>query len=226
MPESKVHNDALRHATPKSLPSTSCSVLVGAFPVSSQEVPLECHGPIACKDIKVGVYAVDPENPKAKAATTLFTLLHRMPDGTSVVRCLPRTGRTHQIRVHLMHLGYPIANDGCYGGDDLFPGTRRQPHDWDQPVASDPREEVSPKEASNKDGAEKKPLSGAKQEAGEAETSSVPAGAPRRGDDGSENGWQRTERSHAMEIWLHAHRYKSDTWAYEAEVPAWARLPT
>merc|ERR1712118_194599 len=35
----------------------------------------------------------------------------------SVVRCFPLTGRTHQIRVHLQHLGLPIANDSCYGGE-------------------------------------------------------------------------------------------------------------
>lgn len=53
----------------------------------------------------------------AKAALTEFVRLHVSPDGaTSLVECRPRTGRTHQIRVHLQHLGHPIANDTQYGG--------------------------------------------------------------------------------------------------------------
>ena len=32
----------------------------------------------------------------------------------SVIKCYPLTGRTHQIRVHLKHLGCPIANDQMY----------------------------------------------------------------------------------------------------------------
>jgi tRNA pseudouridine synthase 9 len=34
----------------------------------------------------------------------------------SIVECHPVTGRTHQIRVHLSALGFPITNDGMYGG--------------------------------------------------------------------------------------------------------------
>ena len=35
---------------------------------------------------------------------------------TSLVEVTPLHGRTHQIRLHLQHLGHPIANDPCYGG--------------------------------------------------------------------------------------------------------------
>lgn len=32
----------------------------------------------------------------------------------SIIECYPFTGRTHQIRLHLQYLGYPISNDRCY----------------------------------------------------------------------------------------------------------------
>jgi 23S rRNA-/tRNA-specific pseudouridylate synthase len=52
-----------------------------------------------------------------RTARTDFRLLAVAPDGqTSLVECRPRTGRTHQIRVHLQYLGHPIANDRQYGG--------------------------------------------------------------------------------------------------------------
>lgn len=35
---------------------------------------------------------------------------------TSLVVCRPRTGRTHQIRKHLLNIGHPIVNDAQYGG--------------------------------------------------------------------------------------------------------------
>lgn len=39
----------------------------------------------------------------------------------SVVEAVPKTGRTHQIRVHLQHAGHPIANDSQYGGSYGLP---------------------------------------------------------------------------------------------------------
>ncbi|KAL0029889.1 hypothetical protein WJX77_006132 [Trebouxia sp. C0004] len=54
---------------------------------------------------------------QAKEAQTGFRLLSVAPDArTSLVECQPKTGRTHQIRVHLSFLGHPIANDSQYGG--------------------------------------------------------------------------------------------------------------
>lgn len=42
----------------------------------------------------------------------------------SVVKCVLETGRTHQIRVHMKHIGHPLLNDARYGGDEILRGER------------------------------------------------------------------------------------------------------
>jgi len=51
----------------------------------------------------------------AKPAITQFSVLHQ-GDGWAHVRCVPITGRTHQIRLHLAYWGYPIWDDDMYNG--------------------------------------------------------------------------------------------------------------
>lgn len=53
------------------------------------------------------------------AHTRYRTLFRR--GGISVVECVPVTGRTHQLRVHLASIGHPIVGDDLYGGSDALP---------------------------------------------------------------------------------------------------------
>lgn len=57
--------------------------------------------------------AVTREN--SKPATTNFDVIKRYPNNT-LVECHLVTGRTHQIRVHLSYIGYPVEGDPLYGG--------------------------------------------------------------------------------------------------------------
>lgn len=56
----------------------------------------------------------------SKKAVTRYRVLKRFKEAT-LLELLPRTGRTHQLRVHLAHIGYPILGDVKYGKKADFP---------------------------------------------------------------------------------------------------------
>jgi len=58
-------------------------------------------------------------SPKPKAAVTRYRVIRRFDDSTLLELRL-ETGRTHQIRVHLAYIGYPILGDDTYGAKGLF----------------------------------------------------------------------------------------------------------
>lgn len=118
--------------------------------------------------------------PSAKRAATAFVLLARC-GSTSLVAARPLTGRTHQIRAHAQHAGFPIANDGCYGGVAA-------------PAASPHRggEFEGPRDAL---------------------CTHCPWLAPQG---------QAEDQLDVEALFLHATRYSSQGWSFEAPLPEWA----
>ena len=62
------------------------------------------------------------EEELGKYALTFYETLERFGYVT-LVACKLATGRTHQIRVHMKHIGHPLFNDSTYGGDRIVKGT-------------------------------------------------------------------------------------------------------
>ena len=65
---------------------------------------------------------VYPDGEQGKEAITHYTVLEDLKY-VSLVECRLETGRTHQIRVHMQHIGHPLFNDDTYGGDSIVKGT-------------------------------------------------------------------------------------------------------
>lgn len=63
-----------------------------------------------------------PEGDHGKEAITHYKVLERF-NYVTLVQCVLETGRTHQIRVHMKHIGHPLFNDDFYGGDKIVKGT-------------------------------------------------------------------------------------------------------
>ena len=72
------------------------------------------------KDRKV-MYVFEDAS-EGKHAVTHYKVLEDL-GYISLIECKLETGRTHQIRIHLSHIGHPLFNDEDYGGDRILRGT-------------------------------------------------------------------------------------------------------
>lgn len=68
------------------------------------------------------MFDVYPEGEVGKHAVTHYRVLERF-NYVTLVECVLETGRTHQIRVHMKHIGHTLFNDWEYGGDRILKGT-------------------------------------------------------------------------------------------------------
>jgi RluA family pseudouridine synthase len=110
----------------KEVQKTYRAMVFGRFPDGKMlvETPI---GPKKGSEIRMKLAVV---NEGGQASVTEFERLEVKGD-YSMVQARPLTGRTHQIRVHLEHLGYPIVGDKLYSGnDETF--LHFYENDWDE----------------------------------------------------------------------------------------------
>jgi 23S rRNA pseudouridine1911/1915/1917 synthase len=110
-------------------------VLVQGRPQADQ---FEMNAKLAPHPVTPGLMHVDPNN--GKKSKTHFAVLEKF-DGWTLLQCHPLTDRTHQIRVHLRHAGFPAVGDGLYGGKPLWlsrlkPNFRLKPGHEERPLLS------------------------------------------------------------------------------------------
>lgn len=69
--------------------------------------------------LRMDVYDVGSDI--GKHAVTHYSVVEPLGH-VAIVKCVLETGRTHQIRVHMSHIGHPLFNDARYGGDKMLRG--------------------------------------------------------------------------------------------------------
>lgn len=179
--------------------------------VSRKELAGEMYwslsAPIACVSSADHLQGVKRDG---KAAETLMRTLSF--DGThSIVECLPVTGRTHQIRVHLLLLGFPIANDPQYGPESVSVrvSTEQEEEEADQNGAVDSAQlDLERSLTSDRDTADD-----------DAAQCAAICSTCRDGDQAVFSLVQRE----CFTLWLHSFKYTSAKWAYEVPLPQWAQ---
>lgn len=178
--------------------------VAGHFPVGITTV----EKPLRLLDHKLGVVVID--DAAGKTATTTFELL-RITGKDSIVRCIPSTGRTHQIRVHLLHLGHPVANDPLY----CHPCWARDP----PTPLEDVLEILMRAQLHSEGGGDDRTDSSASSATTESACTPSPTTLSLCVDCTSP---QSDPTPEALTLFLHAHRYSCADWAYTATPPEWA----
>jgi len=106
--DESVHQDIARQFERRQVKKEYVAICRGRFELDSDVVDAPL-GPHPAQSERRAV-----RHDVGKKARTVYEVAERLGEFT-VVRCYPETGRTHQIRVHLRHVGHPIACDMLYG---------------------------------------------------------------------------------------------------------------
>ncbi|CAK7233851.1 DRAP deaminase [Sporothrix bragantina] len=161
--------------------------------------------------------------PEEEAEESASSKLSDTRKGYSIVRCLPVTGRTHQLRVHLQYLGHPIENDPIYANQKVW-GFDLGQGDADASIHSDEdvisrlsrmgKEDVAEAVAYYDEMVDEYHKRKAERMSGQV---CDQCDTPLYTDPGA----------HELSLWLHSLRYEAadGAWSYVSPLPKWALPP-
>lgn len=204
---SKGANEMMSQIRDRNVSKEYIARVKGEFPIERIviEKPLSTIAP------KLTLNVVDEEN--GKEAKTEFQRISYDPiTDTSVVKCHPLTGRTHQIRVHLQYIGHPIANDPMYSSQFI----------WGENLGKDGEADLEQVKQKLDLIGKSKPATSWFHPEGDGEVlleEICPiTGLPLYSDPGSND----------LDLWLHAYKYEADngSWSYKTQYPEWALEPS
>ncbi len=112
------HHALARQFERRSVAKTYLAITQGQPQFDADEIDL----PIGIHPYQREKMAVRRDHPTARDAVTRYEVVERFA-GAALVRLAPRTGRTHQIRVHLAAIGTPVLGDALYSGRGLIEPT-------------------------------------------------------------------------------------------------------
>lgn len=178
----------------------------GCFPL--REVTVD--KPLITVSPKHGFNRIDEKN--GKHAQTVFRRISYDPiSDTTVVKCMPFTGRTHQIRVHLQYIGHPIANDPIYANTYVYDEDFGKGNTGSTEEILERLDRVGktiPSTTWIHPHADGQINTDEKCDICEMELMSSPG-------------------PNDLELWLHAYKYEADdkSWSFNTEYPEWALTP-